>query len=106
GREAMRVWLVRHPRVQIEPGVCYGRQNLPLQPTFEEELERIRAQFAEPPRLVWSSPAVHCRFVATELGGVVRVDERLSEMDFGDWEGRRWAAIDGTESQAWMRDPW
>ena len=34
----------------------------------------------------------------------VCVDHRLSELDFGDWEGRRWDAIDRKTIDAWAAD--
>ncbi len=35
---------------------------------------------------------------------MVKMDKKLQEMDFGQWEGRRWADIDPAELKAWTDD--
>ena len=37
------------------------------------------------------------------LGPDVAVDSRLQELDFGDWEGRRWQDIGRDPVEAWQR---
>lgn len=57
-----------------------------------------RADQQPPPILLWSSPATRCRTLARhigeQIGTPVRVDARLAEMDFGEWEGQRWDDIE------------
>jgi alpha-ribazole phosphatase len=41
------------------------------------------------------------------LGTPLKIDERLREMDHGEWEGRSWKEIEGTDGDrltAWMAD--
>ncbi len=61
------------------------------------------------PRRVWSSPAARCayvaRFVARRLGVPPVLDPRLLELDFGDWEGRRWDAVPRSALEQWATDP-
>jgi probable phosphoglycerate mutase len=62
---------------------------------------------------VLSSPATRARatarIVAAALGGAaVELDERLAEVDFGRWEGRRPADLHKTEPESvrsWWTDP-
>jgi alpha-ribazole phosphatase len=53
------------------------------------------------------SPAT-CRVLAERLGAAYRLvpefDDRLQELHFGDWEGRRWSEIDRAESDPWAAD--
>ncbi len=34
------------------------------------------------------------------------VDDRLRELDFGDWEGRPWTGIPRAQTDVWSRDVW
>jgi len=56
---------------------------------------------------VWASPALRCRMLAESLGvGPVRIEPRLQELNFGEWQGRRWEEFRDAASEAWARDPW
>jgi alpha-ribazole phosphatase len=102
----MSVWLVRHPRVLSDHRICAGRFEWPLAESFDREVVAIREQLPWEPNVVWSAPSMRCQRAAVGIGGVVEVDARLAELNFGQWEGRRWADIYGAESKAWTEDPW
>ncbi|HEY0945642.1 MAG TPA: histidine phosphatase family protein [Opitutaceae bacterium] len=103
----MNLVLIRHTRVAAPAGVCFGRTDVPLAPTFAEEAAAVRARLPWTPRAVWSSPARRCRALAESLApGAVCVDPRLQALDFGAWEGRRWDEFRDAESEAWALDPW
>jgi alpha-ribazole phosphatase len=104
----MRVVLVRHPAPLIEPGICYGRLDLPLHPDADIE------QMAHDPRLagsthVWTSPSRRCRAAAERTAEVLdlplSVDPRLMELDFGEWEGKPWDDIPRVDLDRWAADP-
>ena len=99
--------LIRHTRVAIPQGLCYGRTNVPLAETFEEESAAVRAGLPWTPLAVWSSPAERCRRLAARLtAGEVRIEPRLAELDMGEWDGRRWDDLSGPVHEAWKADPW
>ncbi len=103
----MKGFLVRHTRVEIPPGLCYGRIDVALAPSFEAEAAAVRERLPWAPLQVWSSPAERCRRLAERLtDATVRIDPRLAELSMGDWEGRRWDEISGPVHSAWMADPW
>ncbi len=106
----MRVVLIRHPRPLIEPGICYGRLDIPSHPEALEMIARIAAD----PGLkgagrVWSSPARRCRVLADAIAATLTVplteDHRLQELDFGDWEGRRWDTVACADLDRWAAEP-
>ncbi len=105
----MDLYLIRHTRPQIEAGICYGQIEVPLAPTCVEDCAKVAARL---PSLeaVWTSPQARCRSLAEAIGlrvGVAPVtDERLCELGFGEWEGRRWATIRSDESERWAADYW
>ncbi|WP_200385754.1 histidine phosphatase family protein [Rhodocyclus tenuis] len=125
----MRVFLIRHARPLIEPGVCYGRLDVAADAAeTQAAATRLAGVFAAQGgggseggggcgvshaasgsalRIV-ASPARRCRpladGVAAALGVTTHYDERLLEKSFGDWEGRRWNDIDAALIDAWAAD--
>ena len=100
--DGMRLHLVRHPKPLIEAGICYGRLEISAEIEMAE-LVRLRSEL--PSGLpVWSSPLLRCRPLAEQLHAQPIIDERLAEMNFGDWEGRRWEDIPRHELDAWAAD--
>lgn len=98
----MILHLIRHPRPLIEPGICYGRLDVAGENPGRAAV-RLRAEL--PCGLpVFSSPLRRCRELAEHLQASPIIDERLMEMDFGDWEGRLWDAIPRAELDAWAAD--
>ncbi|TCW81896.1 alpha-ribazole phosphatase [Burkholderia sp. SRS-46] len=108
----MDVVLIRHPAVDVAPGVCYGRSDVPLAASAEAGAEAMRAHLAvlraPLPQCVWSSPLARCASVgvplAQALGVPLRRDASWQEMDFGAWEGQRWDDIDRAALDAWAAD--
>lgn len=97
-----RLHLIRHPQPAIDPGVCYGRLDVSAE-NAAALAAVLRAEL--PPGLpVWSSPLRRCRALAALLHPAPRMDERLKEMDFGQWEGRPWHDIPRAELDAWAAD--
>jgi alpha-ribazole phosphatase len=104
------LWAARHPPVSA-PGICYGRTDVGLVASAEDAANTLEASFTGASSIVWSSPSTRCVAVAELLARrravELRVDTRLSELDFGMWEGRTWAAIEREEPQAfthWMEN--
>lgn len=103
----MRAILIRHTRVAVPVGVCYGWCDVPLAASWPEDLADVRARLPWRPDEIWTSPAARCRELAMSLGAAaVRIEPRLRELSMGAWEGRPWAEFRGPESEAWALDPW
>ncbi|MFB9246346.1 histidine phosphatase family protein [Massilia antarctica] len=101
----MRLYLVRHLAPQVAPSVCYGRTDLAVDPDMQAlALPALRAALPAGMPL-FSSPLRRCADLAAALGGAaVRYDARLAELDFGEWEMRRWDDIDRAGVDAWAAD--
>jgi len=102
----MKLHLVRHPRPDIAPGLCYGASDVPV---TEAELARaatsLHARGLPGTIAVYTSPLRRCAELAQQLNPcALRFDARLAEMDFGSWEGRSWDAIPRAEVDAWTAD--
>ena len=103
----MRLYLFRHPPVAVEPGYCYGREDVPLASDWPVWAEAARCFLAAQPyelTEVWSSPASRCLQVACAIGPDTRVDDRLAEFDFGRWEGQNWSELPSAELEAWKKE--
>ncbi len=101
----MVVHLIRHTAPDIEKGVCYGQSDVPLVKPFEGAFLHLHQQLA-PVDIIYSSPLSRCKILADYLGrerGIPVVeDARLMELNFGDWELKRWDDIDQAALLPWM----
>lgn len=104
------LWCWRHPKARDAAGRCIGRTDLAVDPRKAKRLaHRIRRSARQHGlrREVWVSTLRRAADVGAWLrrwGWVLHVDARLCEMDFGTWEGRRWADIAWAEVEAWQAD--
>lgn len=107
----MDLVLIRHPAVAIDAGVCYGRSDIPLRASARHGATAISHKLATRNLRIdrlYSSPLTRCASVAMLLGQDaevrVEVDARLAELDFGQWEQRRWDDVPRDELDAWAAD--
>lgn len=100
----MTLYLIRHTRVQITPGICYGQSDIPLADTFESEAEEILRKLPQKGFPVYSSPLSRCTELAHKISSTFHIDPRLMELDFGKWEMKAWEKIDRIKSDFWMED--
>ena len=104
------LWLWRHPRADGATGRCIGRTDLRVDPRRSKRLaHRVRATTRRHglPRQVFTSPLTRCRAMGAWLarwGWTHVVDERLLELDFGQWDGQAWSMICEAEVTAWSSD--
>jgi alpha-ribazole phosphatase len=100
----LHLTLIRHTSV-IAHGLCYGRHNPPLAETFEQEAAAIKIELDTLPDMpFYCSPTQRCRSLAEYLQLTPQHDDRLQEINFGDWDGRPWLEIPRKHSQAWLSD--
>jgi alpha-ribazole phosphatase len=103
----MALWLVRHARPLIDPGICYGRLDIPADTAHTHaSAARLAQALAGTQPSVWCSPMRRARQLADALtaarpGLSYQVSEALAEMDFGAWEGQPWTEIGQTAMEQW-----
>ena len=100
------LWLVRHARPLIASDVCYGRTDVPADPEATRQAANALGQVLPRGTLVLSSPRQRCTRLADALLDTRpdlswQADARLAEMDFGTWEGWRWADIPKAAIDEW-----
>ena len=100
----MEIFLVRHTETDVPKGVCYGQSDVALKSSFPEEVEAIKEKLPIGSSKVYASPLSRCALLANALGLPVTFDDRLMELNFGDWEHQNWNDIDSEVLNRWMGD--
>ena len=101
----MKLTLIRHTRLQIAPGICYGQSDIDVAATFAEEYQSTKAKLANTTfDALYSSPLQRCEKLARALNiGDTIIDHRLKELHFGDWELHAWDAIPRDFFDVWAQ---
>ena len=100
----MDLSVIRHTRLDIDAGRCYGQSEVPLAASFDSELAALHERLKPPFDAVYASPSRRCTDLARHFADTVETDARLQEYDFGDWEMTRWDDIEQPDLDAWMQD--
>jgi alpha-ribazole phosphatase len=100
----MEVYLVRHTETVCEKGICYGQADVEIQDDYLSLFESIKTEIPSN-AIVYSSPLKRCTVLANHISeGNFKTDSRLMEMNFGDWELKKWNDIPEDEMNPWMQD--
>ena len=101
----MQIYLIRHTTPNIDRGICYGQTDIDLdQTTFEQELAVIKSKLPADIEQFYTSPLQRCTTLTQRLNPHFVVDNRLMELNFGDWETKNWGEIAPSELDPWMQD--
>lgn len=102
---------VRHGQTAVNrDGRLQGRVDAPLTDLGREQAASIARCFAPGTvTRVLSSPLLRARDTAASIASVhgvaVEVDERLVELDYGEWDRRALADVTAEEWKRWRADP-
>lgn len=107
----MNLTLVRHAQPLVATGVCYGALDVPADGLATQQAAQVLAQSLPPQAQLWVSPLQRCELLAQILQGLrpdltYKTDHRLAEMNFGCFEGQRWADIPAAAYEAWTSNFW
>ena len=102
----MKLTIIRHTKVAVPAGICYGQTDVPIADSYSEEKEIIQKNIEKRSfDQVYCSPLSRCRKLANDLFSrdSIQIDDRLKELNFGDWEMMKWDDIFHTEEgKHWM----
>ncbi len=104
----MKLYCIRHTKVDVPLGICYGQSDVGLADSYLDEMELASLQlkglkFDQ----IYSSPLNRCKTLAEDLfpNEPLKFDNRLKELNFGDWEMKSWDEISKTEeAKQWFED--
>ena len=102
----MEIYLIRHTTPKIEKGICYGQTDIPVVDSFSVEAESVLQQLPDTFDMIYSSPSNRCFKLAQMIQPYQSIvtDKRLLEMNFGDWEMKKWDEINQDELHKWTQD--
>ncbi len=102
----MKLVLIRHTSVAVPKGVCYGQSDVDTTETFAEEAADVKKRLAGYSfDRVYASPLSRCMKLARFCGyDRPTVDPRLMEINFGEWEMKRFDEISDPRLQEWFDD--
>jgi len=94
----MDLILVRHGDVDAQPGLCIGQTDVPLSATGFTAVQRLAASWnAPPPRFLFTSDLRRAQQSAQVFAARFAIeplaDDRLREVDLGEWDGKHWAEV-------------
>ena len=105
------IHFVRHGQTaHNRDGRLQGRVDLALSELGVQQADLVASRFAGATiASVVSSPLRRARDTAAAIAAVVGceadIDDRLLELDYGEWDGRPLAEIPGERWAAWIADP-
>ena len=98
----MEIYLIRHSKVVVDNGICYGQSDVELDGSYLETLRVYEQRLPDGFDQVYSSPLKRCKTLAKDLSNDVLFDDRLKEFNFGDWELCAWDDISSRDSKNWF----
>jgi broad specificity phosphatase PhoE len=101
----MTLYVCRHGRTGANAsGLLLGRADPDLDDLGHLQARAMAEAIPRPARVV-SSPLARCRQTAAAFGGPVEVDDRLVELDYGDYDLIPLRDIPAEVWQRWRSDP-
>ena len=105
----MKVYLLRHTSLNVPMDTFYGQSDVDVSSTFMKEVKVInnklkRANIDFENISSFSSPLKRCTKLADEVCKNYKIDERLKELYFGDWELKSFSIIPRNEVKKWQEN--
>ena len=102
----MKLFFLRHTSLNVEIDVFYGQTDLDVSDKFEEEVKLVQKKIKNfnidtNSIKVYSSPLKRCIKLTNKLTENYIVDERIKEMNLGDWEMKKMSSISKKEKLDW-----
>ncbi len=98
----MEIHLIRHTAVENPDHLCYGFAEIPLRKGFNEDFKFI--EIDKDFDVIISSSSKRCQLLAQYFQLNYETDESIREMNFGDWELKKWSEIPEEEINPWYED--
>ena len=103
------ITFVRHGQTEANAGgLLQGRADVPLTDLGREQASLVARALSGAPARVVASPLLRAAdtaaAIADRFGLGVEVDERLVELDYGDWDRRAFGEVTADEWKRWRSD--
>jgi broad specificity phosphatase PhoE len=99
----MDLILVRHGDVEAAPGLCLGQTDAPLSASGFGATQQLAATWTgRAPRFLFTSDLKRAQQAASIFAAKFAIepleDARLREVDLGQWDGKRWEEVMGSDA--------
>jgi broad specificity phosphatase PhoE len=99
----MDLILVRHGDVEAAPGLCLGQTDAPLSAAGFGAMQQLAATWTgRAPRFLFTSDLKRAQQAAAVFAARFAIepliDARLREVDLGQWDGKRWEEVMGSDA--------
>lgn len=98
----MEIHLIRHTKVAVPNGICYGKTDAELRSDWENDFNEIVLD--RDYHSVYTSPLKRCTQLASYFEFDFISDQRIAEIDFGDWEMKAWDEIPSEQIDPWYQN--
>lgn len=107
----MEIYLIRHPKPNVESNICYGQLDIDIENENTLNIDEICANIASKIDKIYTSPLQRCKKLALLIANKYEIKHEnivingaLMELNFGEWEGKKWDDINQNILQNWMND--
>ena len=102
----MKLFFLRHTSLNVDIDVFYGQTDLDVSDRFELEVKLIQKKIKNfnidtNSIKVYSSPLKRCIKLTNKLTEIYIVDQRIKEMNLGDWEMKKMSSISKKDKLDW-----
>ena len=102
----MKLFFLRHTSLNVDIDVFYGQTDLDVSDRFEQEVKLIQKKIKNfnidtNSIKVYSSPLKRCIKLTNKLTENYIVDQRIKEMNLGDWEMKKMSSISKKDKLDW-----
>lgn len=106
----MTLYIWRHPKPIAADGICLGQTDIAVDPRKLKRLANQIQGFARKHKLakvIWVSTlqrSLKVGEILAQRGFEVRQSDKLSELDFGTWDGQAWPQIGKAKIDDWCNN--
>ncbi len=102
----MKIYFLRHTSLDIGKDTFYGQADIDVSKSFYNEVKKIKKKLANEKIdlekiLIFSSPLKRCLKLTKEISNTFEIDDRVKEMNLGDWEMKKMNEIPIEKKKEW-----
>ncbi len=102
----MKLFFLRHTSLDVDEDVFYGQTDLNVSDSFDQEVSKILKKLScfnidIKSIKTFTSPLIRCMKLTKRLKLEYEVDERIKEMNLGDWEMKKMSSIPMKKKLEW-----
>ena len=102
----MKIFFLRHTSLNIEPDIFYGQTDIDVSETFDKEVKIIKEKLMKneiklTSIKIYTSPLMRCVKLTKKISEKFEIDDRIKEMNLGDWEMKKMNSISESQKNEW-----